>query len=66
MAAVSGPGQIGLRGFGERFEPGLILKTVRQPVGRYPVLGLDHPPDLAAIGAQLRRERGGRPHNRTQ
>ena len=66
MEAQCSFGQIRFRGFGESFKPALIFKTFGKPVSRDPVLGFDHSPSLAAITAQLRRERGGRPYNRTR
>ena len=66
VEAQGGLGEIGFRGLGKGFEPGLVFQAVRKPVGRDPVLGLDYAPNPAAIGAKLRRERGRRPHNRTR
>ena len=64
METLCGLGQIRFGGFRKRLKPCLIGKRDGKPVGRDAVLCLDDPPDMAFIGASLRRERGGRPHSR--
>ena len=66
MQALCCLGEIRLGSLGEVLEASLVIEAFGEPVGRDPVLRLDHSPDRAAPGAGLRRERGGRPHNRTR
>ena len=49
---------------GEFLEPLLVIKVGRKPIGRDAMLRLDDTPNSPAVTAQLRRERGGRPHSR--
>ena len=66
METLCSLGQIRFGSFSQRLKPRLIGKRSGQAVGRNAVLRLYNPPDLGFVGANFRRERGGRPHSRKQ